>query len=115
GGAARISAHEAERSPGVQNRAFHQGGMEGVYPDAIVASARMTSAERKPLTVIFRLLEHDERVFAVLLAVGMIVGLATLGLDPFTPPHQIDLYRLVVWFAAYKVGVFVLVTVNPRA
>lgn len=75
----------------------------------------MAPRERKPLTVIFRLLEHDERVFAVLLAVGMVAGLATLGLFPFRPRHQVDLYRLVVWFAAYKLGVFALVTVNPRA
>jgi signal transduction histidine kinase len=75
----------------------------------------MASAERKPLTVIFRLLEHDERVFAVLLAVGMVAGLATLGLFPFRPRHQVDLYRLVFWFAGYKLGVFALVTANPRA
>jgi signal transduction histidine kinase len=75
----------------------------------------MTSADRRPLAVIFRLLERDERFFAVLLAVGMIAGLATLGLDPFGPRHEIDLFRLVFWFAAYKVGVFALVTMNPRA
>jgi signal transduction histidine kinase len=75
----------------------------------------MASAKRRPLTVIFRLLEHDERVFAVLLAVGMIGGLATLGLFPLRPRHQVDLYRLVFWYAAYKLGVFALVTVNPRA
>jgi len=63
----------------------------------------------------FRLLEHDERVFAVLLAAGMVAGLATLGLFPLRPRYQIDLYRLVFWFAAYKLGVFALVTVNPRA
>jgi signal transduction histidine kinase len=80
-----------------------------------VAPPSTASAERKPLTVIFRLLEHDERVFAVLLAVGMVGGLATLGLFPLRPRHQVDLYRLVVWFAAYKLGVFALVTVNPRA
>jgi hypothetical protein len=65
--------------------------------------------------VIFRVLEHDERVFAVLLAVGMVAGLATLGLFPLRPRYQIDLYRLVFWFAAYKLGVFALVTVHPRA
>jgi signal transduction histidine kinase len=75
----------------------------------------MTSRERKPLTVIVRLLEHDERVFAVLLAVGMVGGLAALGLFPLRPRQQFDLYRLVFWFAAYKVGVFALVTANPRA
>jgi signal transduction histidine kinase len=80
----------------------------------VVAPPR-ASAERKPLTVLFRLLEHDERVFAVLLAVGMVGGLATLGLFPLRPRHQVDLYRLVFWFAAYKLGVFALVTVYPRA
>ncbi|MGH7278084.1 MAG: sensor histidine kinase [Candidatus Rokuibacteriota bacterium] len=75
----------------------------------------MTSADRKPWHAIFRLLERDERVFAVLLAVGMVGGLATLGLVPLRPRHRIDLYSLVFWFAAYKVGVFALVTANPRA
>jgi len=64
---------------------------------------------------IFRLLERDERVFAVLLAVVMVGGLAILGLAPLRPRHRIDLYSLVMWFAAYKVGIFALVTVNPRA
>jgi signal transduction histidine kinase len=64
---------------------------------------------------IFRLLEHDERVFAVLLAVAMVGGLATLGLVPLRPRQRIDLMSLVAWFAMYKVGVFALVTVNPRA
>jgi signal transduction histidine kinase len=81
----------------------------------MVAAAEMAPRERKPLAVIFRLLEHDERVFAVLLAVGMIAGLATLGLFPLRPRHQVDLYRLVTWFAAYKLGVFALVTAIPRA
>jgi signal transduction histidine kinase len=81
----------------------------------MVAAPEMAPRERKPLTVIFRLLEHDERVFAVLLAVGMIAGLATLGLFPLRPRHQVDLYRLVWWFAAYKLGVFALVTAIPRA
>ena len=89
--------------------------MAEVYTDAIVATLEMASTERKPLTVIFRLLEHDERVFAVLLAVGMVGGLAALGLFPLRPRLQFDLYRLVFWFAAYKLGVFALVTVNPRA
>jgi signal transduction histidine kinase len=69
---------------------------------------------RKPWRAIFRLLERDERVFAVLLAVVMVGGLATLGLVRLRPRHQIDLYSIVFWFAAYKVGVFALVTVNPR-
>jgi signal transduction histidine kinase len=71
--------------------------------------------ERKPWHAIFRLLERDERVFAVLLAVVMVGGLATLGLVPLRPRHRIDLYWLVFWFAAYKVGIFALVTLNPRA
>ena len=70
--------------------------------------------DRKPWRAIFRLLERDERVFAVLLAVVMVGGLATLGLVRLRPRHQIDLYSIVFWFAAYKVGVFALVTVNPR-
>jgi signal transduction histidine kinase len=73
------------------------------------------SAERKPWHAIFRLLERDERVFAVLLAVAMVGGLATLGLVPLRPRQQIDLYWLVVWFGLYKLGVFALVTIHPRA
>jgi signal transduction histidine kinase len=75
----------------------------------------MATGDRKPWHAIFRLLERDERVFAVLLAVAMTGGLATLGLVPLGTRHQIDLYSLVLWFALYKVGVFALVTVNPRA
>src|SRR5881397_1074683 len=75
----------------------------------------VTASERKPWHAIFRLLERDERVFAVLLAVVMVGGLSTLGLVPLRPRHRIDLYWLVFWFAAYKVGIFALVTVNPRA
>jgi len=75
----------------------------------------VASNERKPWHAIFRLLERDERVFAVLLAVVMVGGLATLGLVPLRPRHRIDLYWLVFWFAAYKVGIFALVPVNPRA
>ena len=75
----------------------------------------MVTGDRKPWHAIFRLLERDERVFAVLLAVAMTGGLATLGLVPLGTRHQIDLYSLVLWFALYKVGVFALVTVNPRA
>ena len=74
----------------------------------------MTIGERKPWHAIFRLLERDERVFAVLLAVAMVGGLATLGLVPLRPRERIDLYSLVVWFAFYKLGVFALVTVHPR-
>jgi signal transduction histidine kinase len=69
----------------------------------------------RPWRAMFRLLEHDERVFAVLLSVALLGGLATLNLIPLRPRHRIDLYALVMWFAAYKVGVFALVTVNPRA
>ena len=75
----------------------------------------MTTAERKPWHAIFRLLERDERGFAVLLAVAMVGGLATLGLVPLRPRHRVDLYSLVIWFALYKLGIFALVTVNPRA
>ncbi len=75
----------------------------------------MATAERKPWHATFRLLEGDERVFAVLLAVAMVGGLATLGLIPLRPRHRIDLYSLVFWFGAYKLGVFALVTINPRA
>jgi signal transduction histidine kinase len=75
----------------------------------------VTTGERKPWHAIFRLLERDERVFAVLLAVAMVGGLATLGLDPLRPREQIDLYSLVIWFALYKLGVFALVTVYPRS
>ena len=64
----------------------------------------VTTGERKPWHAIFRLLERDERVFAVLLAVAMVGGLATLGLVPLRPRQQIDLYSLVLWFALYKVG-----------
>src|SRR3989449_2767791 len=74
----------------------------------------VTASERKPWHALFRLLERDERVFAVLLAVVMVGGLATFGLVPLRPRHRIDLYSLVFWFAAYKVGIFALVTVNPR-
>jgi signal transduction histidine kinase len=75
----------------------------------------VSTAERKPWHAIFRLLERDERVFAVLLAVAMVGGLATLGLVPLRPRQRVDLFSLVVWFGAYKIGIFALVTVNPRA
>jgi signal transduction histidine kinase len=75
----------------------------------------VTAAERKPWQAVFRLLERDERVFAVLLAVVMIGGLATIGLIPLRPRYRISLPSLVFWFAAYKIGVFALVTVKPRA
>ena len=75
----------------------------------------VTTGERKPWHAIFRLLERDERVFAVLLAAAMVGGLATLGLIPLRPRQAIDLYSLVVWFALYKLGIFALVTMHPRA
>jgi len=69
----------------------------------------------KPWRAIFRLLERDERFFAVLLAVVMVGGLSTLGLVRLRPRYQIQSYDWIVfWFAAYKVGVLALVTVNPR-
>jgi signal transduction histidine kinase len=71
--------------------------------------------QRKPWHALFRLLERDERVFAVLLAVAMVGGLATLGFVPLRPRERIDLVSLVVWFALYKLGIFALVTVQPRA
>jgi signal transduction histidine kinase len=74
----------------------------------------VTTGERKPWHAIFRLLERDERVFAVLLAAAMVGGLATLGLVPLRPRQEIDLYSLVIWFALYKLGVFALVTMHPR-
>jgi signal transduction histidine kinase len=73
------------------------------------------ATDRKPWHAIFRLLERDERAFAVLLAVVMVGGLATLGLVPLRPRHRIDLYSLVFWFGAYKTGIFALVTITPRA
>jgi signal transduction histidine kinase len=76
-------------------------------------SPRVTGS--KPWRAIFRLLERDERLFAVLLAIAMVGGLATLGLVRLRPRYQIQGYDWIVfWFAAYKVGVLALVTVNPR-
>ena len=68
--------------------------------------------ERKPWRAIQ---ERDERVFAVLLAVVMVGGLATLGLAPLRPRYRFDVYSLVQWFALYKAGILALVTINPRA
>ncbi len=75
----------------------------------------MTSLPRTPWSAVVRLLERDERVFAFLLALVMIGGLATLGLVPLRPRYRIDLYSLMLWFAAYKACVLMWVTVNPRA
>ncbi len=77
--------------------------------------AALTIAERRPWQAVLRLLERDERVFAGLLAIAMVGGLATIGLIPLRPRYRIDLVSLVFWFTAYKVGVFALVTVKPRA
>jgi signal transduction histidine kinase len=74
----------------------------------------VTTVERKPWHATFRLLERDERVFAVLLAAAMVGGLATCGLIPLRPRQEIDLVSLVVWFSLYKLGVFALVTIHPR-
>jgi len=71
--------------------------------------------DRKPWRGLFRLFERDERLFAVLLAVVMVGGLASVGLVPLRPRYRFDLYSLVFWFGAYKIGVFALVTINPRA
>ncbi len=75
----------------------------------------MTNPARNPWAAVFRLLERDERLFAVLLAVVMVGGLAALGLAPLRPRFHLDVYSLVLWFAAYKAGILALVTVNPRA
>ncbi len=75
----------------------------------------MTNPARKPWAAVFRLLERDERLFAVLLAVVMVGGLAALGLAPLRPRFHLDVYSLVLWFAAYKAGILALVTANPRA
>ena len=53
-------------------------------------------------------------MFAVLLAVVMVGGLATLGLAPLRPRYRFDVYSLVQWFALYKAGILALVTINPR-
>src|SRR4029453_17323294 len=58
------------------------------------------------------MLERDERLFALLLAVVMVGGLATIGLAPLRPRFRIDIYSVVLWFAAYKAGILALVTVN---
>ncbi len=75
----------------------------------------MIRISRRPWSAVVRLLERDERVFAFLLAVVMVGGLATLGLAPLRPRYRFDLFSLVVWFAAYKACVLALVTVKPRA
>ena len=74
----------------------------------------MRTSARRTWTVVVRLLERDERLFAFLLAVVMVGGLATLGLA-LRPRHRIELPSLVFWFAMYKVGILALVSVNPRS
>ena len=75
----------------------------------------MTPLPRRPWSAVVRLLERDERVFAFLLAVVMVGGLATLGLAPLRPRYRFDVFSLVLWFAAYKACILMWVTVNPRA
>src|SRR5262249_6780798 len=73
----------------------------------------MARSATRPWNAVLRLLERDERVFAVLLAVVMVGGLAALGLTSVRARHQVDISSLVLWFAAYKLGIFALVTVSP--
>ena len=75
----------------------------------------VSTPSRAPWAGLFRPLERDERLFAVLLAFVMVGGLATLGLYPLRPRHRVDVYSLVLWFGLYKAGILALVTVNPRA
>ena len=75
----------------------------------------MNSLAGRCWMAVVRLLERDERVFAFLLALVMVGGLATLGLAPLRPRYRFDVYSLVLWFAAYKACILALVTVNPRA
>jgi len=75
----------------------------------------MAATARKPWNAVLRLLERDERMFAVLLTVVMVGGLATLWLVPLRARYRVDIYSLVMWFAAYKLGIFALVSVSPRA
>ena len=75
----------------------------------------MTASAPKRWAAVFRVLERDERVFAVLLALAMTGGLAALGLVPLRPKYQFDIVSLVAWFAAYKAALFGLVTLRPQA
>jgi signal transduction histidine kinase len=74
----------------------------------------MATVTRKPPNVIFRLLERDERVFALLLAVVMVGALILVGVS-IRQRYEIDLTELVIWFAVYKAGVLLLIAVLPRA
>ncbi|HEX7787112.1 MAG TPA: ATP-binding protein [Methylomirabilota bacterium] len=75
----------------------------------------VTAPSRASRSSFLRLLERDERLFAVLLAVVMVGGLATLGLYPLRPRHRVDVYSLIIWFGLYKAGILALVAVHPRA
>jgi signal transduction histidine kinase len=75
----------------------------------------VTAPTREPWAGLFRPLERDERLFALLLAFVMVGGLATLGLLPLRPRYRVDVYAVVIWFGLYKAGILALVTVNPRA
>ena len=75
----------------------------------------VNAPSREPWAGLFRPLERDERLFAVLLAFVMVGGLATLGLLPLRPRYRVDVYAVVIWFGLYKAGILALVTVNPRA
>jgi len=103
-----------------QSSSSGPGGGVPLDGDAAGAAATASPAGRdrsgrRPGNVVFRLLERDERVFAFLLAVVMVGGLATVGLAPVRPRFRIDVYSLVLWFGAYKTCILALVTVNPRA
>ncbi|HET7875102.1 MAG TPA: ATP-binding protein [Methylomirabilota bacterium] len=74
----------------------------------------MVTTAKRPWTPLFRMLERDERVFAVLLAVVMVGGLFMVGLT-IGRRYEIDLLPLVLWYAAYKAGVLLLITAFPRA
>jgi signal transduction histidine kinase len=82
----------------------------------LLASGGAADATAPPRhrSAVERLFARDERLFAFLLAVVMVGGLATLGLAPLRPRFQIDVYSVVLWFALYKAGILALVTVNPR-
>jgi hypothetical protein len=74
------------------------------------------TAERKPWHASFRLLGTRRARFRG--AAGRRDGRRPRGarvLSAAPRYRDIDLYWLVSCFAAYKVGIFALVTVNPRA
>ena len=74
----------------------------------------MAIASSRSRNPVFRLLEREERVFALLLAVVMVGTLFMAGLI-VRPRYELALTPLVAWFAAYKTGVLVLITALPRA